>query len=117
VIGMDQNTGAALSGVDHIRQSIARILSTPLGTRVMRRDFGSRLPDLTDAPMNKATAVLLYAATATALLRWEPRIRLERVQLGTLDGMQGRFVITIVATVIESGAALEASVPPAGVAA
>jgi phage baseplate assembly protein W len=32
--GMARDTGAALDGLDHIRQSVADILSTPMGTRV-----------------------------------------------------------------------------------
>jgi phage baseplate assembly protein W len=39
--GMNRNTGRKLSGVDHLRQSIVDILTTPIGSRVMRRDYGS----------------------------------------------------------------------------
>ena len=54
---------------------------TPLGSRVMRRDYGSLLPELIDQPFNDATRMRLFGATALALMRWEPRIRLIRVQL------------------------------------
>ena len=50
-------------------------------SRVMRRDYGSRLPDFLDQPMTPRLAVELYAATAEALQRWEPRIRLTRVRI------------------------------------
>ncbi len=50
-MGMNAATGRNLTGLDHLHQSIADILSTPIGTRVMRRDYGSRLPELIDAPM------------------------------------------------------------------
>lgn len=79
-IGMSRITGAALADDDHIAQSCADILSTPLGTRPMRRDYGSMVFDLLDAPFHRATALLVIAATALALARWEPRIRLTRVQ-------------------------------------
>ena len=36
MIGMDRHTGAALSGVEHLRQSIADILTTPVGSRPPR---------------------------------------------------------------------------------
>jgi len=78
--GVDRNTGKALSGLDHLRQSIADVLTTPIGSRVMRRDYGSRLFELADAPINRSTLVALYAATADALGRWEPRLRVRRVQ-------------------------------------
>lgn len=79
--GMNATTGKPLSGVDHLRQSIADILSTPIGTRIGRRDYGSLLPELIDQPANPATRIRIYAATALALLRWEPRLRVTRVQL------------------------------------
>ena len=98
--GMNAQTGRTLSGIDHLRQSLHDILTTPVGTRVMRRDYGSRLYELVDAPMNSATLVQLYAATAEAVARWEPRFRLTRVRAAsaspgavTLD-LQGEYVPT-----------------------
>lgn len=77
--GTDAITGRSLSGVDHLRQSIRDILTTPIGSRVMRRDYGSRLYELVDAPLNGDTVVDLYAATAEALSIWEPRIAVEQI--------------------------------------
>lgn len=79
--GMSRTTGAPLSGADHLEQSIADILTTPLNSCVMARDYGSYLPDLIDAPLNRGTQTRLIAAVAMALMRWEPRIRLTRVQV------------------------------------
>ncbi|WP_375666036.1 MULTISPECIES: GPW/gp25 family protein, partial [unclassified Bartonella] len=55
--GMDRTTGKPLTGIDHLRQSILDILSTRIGSRVMRRDYGSRVAELIDAPVNNAFAV------------------------------------------------------------
>ncbi len=74
-------TGQHLAGEAHLRQSITDILTTPVGTRVMRRDYGSRLFELVDAPINRSTLVEIYAATAEALLKWEPRLELSRVRV------------------------------------
>ncbi|MDR1229696.1 MAG: GPW/gp25 family protein [Azoarcus sp.] len=52
--GMDAETGRTTSDLAHVRQSIRKILTTPIGSRVMRRGFGSRLSDLVDAPLNEA---------------------------------------------------------------
>ncbi len=79
--GMNRAAGTRLDGVEHIAQSIANILTTPLGSRLMRREYGSLLPELIDQPQNKATAVRLYAATASALMRWEPRMRISKLSL------------------------------------
>ncbi len=78
--GTNSLTGKRLSGIQHLRQSITDILATRIGTRVMRRTYGSRIPSLIDTPMNRATLIDIYAATAEALQRWEPRFNLEQVQ-------------------------------------
>jgi phage baseplate assembly protein W len=77
--GMNRHTGRTLDGLDHIRQSMVDILTTPIGSRVMRRDYGSLLPELIDQPLTEATLLQAYAAIVMALLRWEPRIRIERI--------------------------------------
>lgn len=79
--GMNAATGRALEGDAHLRQSIADILTTPLGSRVMRRDYGSLLFELVDQPWNALTRLRLYAAVALALSRWETRLRLRRVSV------------------------------------
>ena len=81
VTGMNGLTGESLDGLGHLTQSIRDILTTPLGSRVMRRDYGSLLPRLVDRPINDRTLVDVYAATADALYRWEPRFRLARVRV------------------------------------
>ncbi len=94
MIGIDATTGAVIDGATHLAQSVATILTTPLGTRVQRRDFGSLLPELIDQPFNDATRARLYGATATALMRWEPRIRLTNITLA-LGDEKGVFVLTL----------------------
>ena len=80
VIGINKKTGERITGTEHLAQSIRDILSTPIGTRVMRRNYGSNLFDLIDANITGLTLVQIYAATADALTRWEPRLRVTRVQ-------------------------------------
>ncbi|CRY18829.1 phage baseplate assembly protein [Yersinia enterocolitica] len=47
-LGMSRNTGRAITDADHISQSIADILITPVGSRVTRRTYGSLLSELID---------------------------------------------------------------------
>ncbi|MBD8699045.1 GPW/gp25 family protein [Sphingomonas sp. CFBP 13714] len=79
MIGMSAVTGKPLEGLDHLRQSIADILSTPIGTRVGQREYGSLLAELVDQPMNAVGRMRLMAATALAIQRWEPRVTLSAV--------------------------------------
>ena len=81
MIGMNRHTGKPLQGLDHLWQSLGDLLSTPIGTRVMRRDYGSRVPDLIDSPVDPARAIEVHMAVAEAIHRWEPRFRLRRVQV------------------------------------
>jgi phage baseplate assembly protein W len=83
--GMNRATGRPLGGIAHLRQSIADILTTPIGTRVLRRDYGSRLFELVDDPINRGFATELIAATAEALTRWEPRLKLTRVTPAVIE--------------------------------
>ena len=77
---MNRTTGRTIGDADHLRQSVADILTTPIGSRVMRRSYGSLVPALIDQPHNRALAGRVCAAAASALMRWEPRISLQRVR-------------------------------------
>lgn len=92
--GIDATTGKRLSGVSHLKQSIKDILTTRIGTRIMRATYGSCLPELVDNPMNELLKVELFAATAEALTKWEPRFRLDRVYLSDASA-QGRILLTV----------------------
>lgn len=107
---MNRHTGSTISELEHIAQSIADILTTRIGSRLMRRDYGSQLVDLIDQPGNPATRLLCYAAIAMAVMRWEPRIRISRVQL-TAASIAGQFDLTLDATVIDNNAQQSISIP------
>ncbi|MBI6953133.1 GPW/gp25 family protein [Pseudomonas sp. B21-023] len=98
MIGMDRRTGQPLSGVAHLRQSIEDILTTPLGSRRMRPDYGSQLRRYIDLPVNEGWKSAVQAEVARALGRWEPRLKLDRVKVvAMLDGqvslaLSGRYL-------------------------
>lgn len=91
---MSRETGRSLSEIEHLKQSVVDILSTPIGSRVMRRDYGSRLFDLIDAPLNRATLIDLYAAVAEALAKWEDRITVQQVDVTSSQIGQITLAIT-----------------------
>ena len=78
---LTEGDGQLLAADPHIRQSVTDILTTRRGTRVQRPEYGSQLPDLVDRPINAVFFVDLYAETAHALQRWEPRVRLTRCRV------------------------------------
>ena len=88
-MGMHRLTGQSIDPILHVYQSIAEIISTAQGTRVMRRDFGSRIPFMLDGNITPALILRIYAEAARSLHRWEPRIQLKRVQLERADHDKG----------------------------
>lgn len=102
MIGVNNRTGKALGGLDHLKQSITDILTTPIGTRVMRREYGSRLFELIDAPINSGTIIDIISATADALAKWEPRITLERVLVDDANET-GNIALTIYGNYLPDG--------------
>lgn len=102
--GMNRHTGAPLSGLAHIKQSVEDILSTKVGDRLARREYGSLLPDLIDKPMTPANILRVYAATALAITRWENRLRLRRVALVAGES-PGSAILTIDADRLDTSTA------------
>lgn len=93
IVGMSRSTGGAIDGLSHLGQSIVDILSTRKGTRVMRRDYGSDLIELLDAPINAETIVDIYAEIADALDTWEPRIKVSSIDV--LTASSGKAALDI----------------------
>ncbi|CNC82111.1 phage baseplate assembly protein [Yersinia enterocolitica] len=108
-IGMNRNTGLHIDDIDHIRQSIADILITPVGSRVMRRAYGSLLSELIDQPQNPALRLQIMAASYSAILRWEPRVKLTGITFDTT--FDGKMVVDITGTRSDSAAPLSLTIP------
>lgn len=109
-VGIDRMTGQVITDWDHVRQSIAVILTTPRFTRVMRRLFGSGLPTLIDAPMNDRNVLNLYVACAEALQSrvvegrqyGEPRFKLTNAAILRADA-DGRLTLLLVGQYMPRG--------------
>ena len=84
-----RHTGRLISEREHILQSIEMILTTPIGSRVMRRDFGSEIPRLIDQPLNRSTLTAIYAAANEAIATHEPRVEIIRTTVDATDAEKG----------------------------
>lgn len=91
---LDRETMRPIGEWDHVLQSIGMILSTPLRSRVMRREFGSELSDLIGRPMTPQIVLAVYAASALATAQWEPRFTLTGVEMGQATA-EGRLSMII----------------------
>lgn len=61
-ICMNRETGRTLTEAEHIRQSASDILHTPVGSRVMSREYGSLLFTLIDMPQTEALRLRIMSA-------------------------------------------------------
>ncbi|MBP2544656.1 GPW/gp25 family protein [Acinetobacter guillouiae] len=101
--GMHRYTGKAITDNDsfpeHLYQSMHDILSTLIGTRLCRRNYGSLVPHLIDQPCNDFTKLQIMNASATALIRFEPRIKISQVQVSQAAAVVGYWLITILGNI------------------
>lgn len=108
-IGMSRSDGRTLSDADHISQSLADILRTPVGSRVMRREYGSLLSSMIDQPQTPALELQIKVACYFAVLKWEPRITLNTVT--TERQFDGRMVISLTGEIASTGETLSLTLP------
>ncbi|WP_265041487.1 GPW/gp25 family protein [Wolbachia endosymbiont (group B) of Melanostoma mellinum] len=99
--GMNASTGKELEGIEHLKQSITDILTTPIGSRIMRREYGSRLFELVDKPINRDLTLEIYGATAEALGKFEKRFKLEKVKITEVK--EGKVTLDLEGLYLPSG--------------
>lgn len=92
-LGMNRSDGLTVTDLEHISQSIGDILRTPVGSRVMRRDYGSLLASMIDQPQTPALELQIKVACYMAVLKWEPRVTLSSVT--TARSFDGRMTVTL----------------------
>lgn len=109
-LGMNRHTGLSISEVEHIRQSVRDILVTPVGSRVMRREYGSLLSALIDQPQTPALRLQIMAACYSAIQKWEPRVNLTTItfERGENDGV---MYVDITGTRSASGQPFSITIP------
>ena len=112
---MNRTTGRRITAMAHLQQSIADILTTPLGSRLGRRTYGSLLPSLIDKPDNGPTRLRCYSAIASALMKWEPRLRVTRVGITSGDN-PGQATVTLQGEYLGQTVSLSASLQMRGAA-
>jgi hypothetical protein len=77
--GIDRESGKSLSDWPHVVQSIHLIFSTHIGSRVMRRLFGSAVPGLLGKNLVPVTMSRFFTAIILAIELWEPRFRVTQI--------------------------------------
>lgn len=88
------------AGELNVRESIAIILRTRPGERLLRPDFGCGLDRYLYEPNNVATLRLIQEEIKQAITRWEPRVSLDDIRVATSAEDERAVEITIVYTLI-----------------
>jgi phage baseplate assembly protein W len=86
---------AFVDGEDVVAQSIRMILSTALGERQMRFDFGSGLPRLIFQPITSSTLVEIEETARQALRDWERRIVVRTAVAEVDPDLESKVTLTI----------------------
>lgn len=79
-----------------IKQSIKDILLTPLGSRVMLPEYGSRLFELIDRKVDDEFRADLACYVIEAVEKWETRVKIDEVKLIALQNHKLSFKIILV---------------------
>jgi phage baseplate assembly protein W len=90
---------AMLSDEPDIESSLKILLSTRQGERVMRPDYGCNLDELVFEPLTTTFKTYIKDLISTAILYYEPRIDVNRIDLDDTGELDGRILISIDYTV------------------
>jgi phage baseplate assembly protein W len=83
------------SGPDAIERSVRIVLSTAKGERVMRPEFGCDIHDQVFSALSPATLNRIEESVRSALVRWEPRIDVDRVDASPDPSTPNKVLVEI----------------------
>ena len=95
---------AVTEGEANVRQSMCLILRTIPGECLMRQAFGCPLDRFLFEPNTVTTLRLVQEEVKQALVRCEPRVRLDDVQVAVNERDQRAVDVTVVYTLVATGA-------------
>ena len=82
-----------------IKSSLEILLSTRLGERVMLPDYGCNLDELLFKPLTLTLKTFVIDLIKTAILYYEPRIDLNKIDIDATDELEGVLLINLEYTV------------------
>nr|VFJ43041.1 MAG: hypothetical protein BECKDK2373B_GA0170837_100421 [Candidatus Kentron sp. DK] len=92
------NSGAGVgmvSGPEDINESLAILLGTRIGERVMQERFGCNLDGFLFEEMDQGLVSGITSTVSDAILYFEPRITVENLDVGESDDEPGLLLIRI----------------------
>ncbi len=108
--GMNSENGEISNGTPYLGQLVRDVLITPIGSRVMRRNYGSRLYTLLDNPIDAALVANINVAVVEALTAHVPIISITAIEVNPAEGNQtGKIRLTVMGYLISENKPIEIS--------
>jgi phage baseplate assembly protein W len=89
------NETSMSSGEKDIEESLQVLLSTQLGERVMLPEYGCDLTELLFSPLDLTLKTFVSDLIRTAILYYEPRINVEKINIDPVNEIEGELLIEI----------------------
>ncbi|MCH7399181.1 GPW/gp25 family protein [Belliella sp. DSM 107340] len=84
-----------LSGEEDIDSSLEILLSTKQGERIMHPNFGCNLEELLFNPLDRTLITYVSDLIKTAILYYEPRIEVQKIDIYEDDIINGKIIIDV----------------------
>jgi len=88
--------------LEDIRQSLQILLTTELGERVMTPEYGAGMKRMLFEPLTANLKAYMTELVRQAVVRYEPRIKLESVVMNDSGELEGRVLIEVEFTIKET---------------
>jgi hypothetical protein len=81
--------------VEDINRSLQILLSTRIGERIMQPKYGCNMDDMVFEALNTTNITLIKDKVETAILYFEPRIDVERIDVDINNVLEGIILVSI----------------------
>lgn len=94
----DSSTGELMlsEAEQDIKESLRILLTTRIGERLMQPEYGCNLEEYVFENINRTMITLIHELVETAILYFEPRIKLENVLVRQENALEGMLEIEVV---------------------
>lgn len=97
-----RKTLEVVSDEEDIKQSLEILLTTQLGERVMNPTYGAGMNPMIFEPLTTNVRTFMTEMVRRAIVRYEPRIKLETIEMNDSGELEGRVLIEVTFTIKET---------------
>lgn len=81
--------------IEDIENSLRILLTTTVGERIMQPRYGSNMEDYLFESLDTGTKTRIIDRIKTAILFFEPRIDAKKIELNTMNELEGEIIVEI----------------------